>query len=425
MRPKLFDIRADSMPDDDYPLIDPWRRFPVDPEYAGAWVVAGDLDGDGEAELVSAKNNPEGETNEVTSVIATKLDGTVLWRWGDPRAGVARLGYDVACQVHDWDGDGALEVVVITRDTIVEIDGATGREKRVITVPKDAADCLTFVDLTGSGAKSEVLIKNRYERIWALDRFGKELWTCRLPGGRKTAHQVFPVDVDGDGREELIAGFAMLNPDGSLRWRWDDADELPDGIGCHLDCARVFRRGRTLEEWRIVLSCCAAERLAMIDGLGKSVWILDNHHFESIDICRWVPDIPGPQIVVDIGHHSPAHAPLFVYDGDGILQGKLYVMDSRIHFPIDWEGNGFDYVVVAGEATMFDGGGRKVARFGMPGVEPESELFCGRGDFAGGGVTDVVFAVDEGREIFIYRGENTVESAPGLPTLTGVNYTLY
>ena len=36
------------------PLIQPWRRVTLDPEYSGAWVVAGDLDGDGAPDLVLA-----------------------------------------------------------------------------------------------------------------------------------------------------------------------------------------------------------------------------------------------------------------------------------------------------------------------------------------------------------------------------------
>ncbi|MCY4373611.1 MAG: hypothetical protein OXC31_07510 [Spirochaetaceae bacterium] len=45
---------------------------------------------------MSARNNPHRPSQEVMSVITHKLDGTVLWEWGEPQAGVARLGYDVA-----------------------------------------------------------------------------------------------------------------------------------------------------------------------------------------------------------------------------------------------------------------------------------------------------------------------------------------
>ena len=88
---------------------------------AGQWSVAGFL-----------------ASQEVVSVITHKLDGTVLWEWGEPQAGVARLGYDVACHIHDWDGDGILEVIVD---------------------PEDAADCLTFVNLSGGERATDVLMR--------------------------------------------------------------------------------------------------------------------------------------------------------------------------------------------------------------------------------------------------------------------------
>ena len=162
VRPRFFDVLAYGKSYTEVPLISPWRTIRVDPSRAGQWTVAGDLDGDGEAELVSARNNPRRSSQEVVPVIVHKLDGTVLWEWGEPEAGVARLGYDVACQVHDWDGDGSLEVVVVGAREMVELDGATGAEKRRLPNPEDAADCVTFVNLSGGERPTEVLIKTRY-----------------------------------------------------------------------------------------------------------------------------------------------------------------------------------------------------------------------------------------------------------------------
>ncbi len=52
--PKLFDVRATDVPDAQVPHIRPWKTIQLDPEYRGAWIVAGDLDGDGQAEIISA-----------------------------------------------------------------------------------------------------------------------------------------------------------------------------------------------------------------------------------------------------------------------------------------------------------------------------------------------------------------------------------
>jgi hypothetical protein len=114
-------------------------------------------------------------------------------------------------------------------------------EKRRIEIEKEATDCLVFCDLSGVGRPTDVLVKNRYEQIWAYNQAGELLWTSKHPGRYRTAHQPVPVDLDGDGRDELIAGYACLNHDGSVRWVYESENiKLRQG---HLDCARVLERG--------------------------------------------------------------------------------------------------------------------------------------------------------------------------------------
>jgi len=48
---------------DDIPVIAPWRVVTLDPDYGGQWMVAGDLDGDGQPEIVSAENFNEGDVH--------------------------------------------------------------------------------------------------------------------------------------------------------------------------------------------------------------------------------------------------------------------------------------------------------------------------------------------------------------------------
>ena len=82
------------------PLIQPWKVVPLDPGYSGAWVVSGDLDGDGDAEVVSARNVDRDDVHYTSAVVAQRLDGSVLWRWGDPGIGRRGLHHDMACQIY-------------------------------------------------------------------------------------------------------------------------------------------------------------------------------------------------------------------------------------------------------------------------------------------------------------------------------------
>ena len=156
---------ADASDPSAVPQVKPWAKISLDPEYAGAWIVAGDLDGDGAVEIVSARNVDKNDVHFTSAVVAHRLDGSVLWRWGDPKIGREELHHDVACQIYDWDGDGHNEVVLCTDGFLAELDGATGKEKRRLPLPKDATDCLVFANLSGKSRATDVLVKTRYSQI--------------------------------------------------------------------------------------------------------------------------------------------------------------------------------------------------------------------------------------------------------------------
>ena len=421
-----FDVRETGAPSAGVPEVAPWRVVTLDPDYAGQWAVAGDVDGDGAVEIVAAENVNVEDTHYTSAVAAHRLDGSVLWRWGNPDAGRKTWHHDVACQIHDWDGDGKNEVVVCDQRDIVELDGATGAEKRRIPIAEGATDCLVFCDLAGRGRPEEVLVKDRYERIWAYGRNGALLWNVTKPGGYRTAHQPFPVDVDGDGRDEILAGYALLNPDGSVRWVYQTKEDILPGIG-HLDCARVLRAGKTPEEVRIVFTCCGANNIAVVDGAGAVVWERPGLHFESVQTGNIVADAPGPQILVDVDHTPDGESPMWVLDADGVPLGRITTRYSRHHRLLDWTGDGLADILAADSRGVYDGTGKRVATFSMPGAgDPAKEgyeLSALTGDCDGDGVPDVLIITPGA--VHIYRNENGKRpEGPAVPG-TGGNVTLY
>jgi hypothetical protein len=292
-------------------------------------------------------------------VVVHRLDGGLLWRWGDPAAGRNELHHDVACQIHDWDGDGRNEVIVATKEAVVELDGMTGKEKHHFPIPPDAADCIVFANLSGGERAGEVLVKTRYGQIWAYARDGELLWAVKEPAGYGTAHQPRPMDINGDGRDEIMAGYAMLSADGEIMW-----DLSASGLSLdpgHLDCVRVFEMGPTPAGTRLVLTLCTGYCIAMIDGEGRGIWSVTGHHFESIDVGKVCADVPGNQVVVDIDHREVGHSPHWVLDDQGNLLGQIITDGSRHHTLVDWHGEGVDSIVLATAAAMFDGPPRKSA----------------------------------------------------------------
>ncbi len=413
-----FDTKDTGAPDEAVPVLAPWKTIALDADYAGSWFAAGDLDGDGAPEIVAAENFNHGDVHYTSSVAVHTLDGRLLWTWGDPKIGRKELHHDVACQIHDWDGDGQNEVIVATKGALVELDGRTGEERLRIPIEEDATDSIAFCNLSGSLHQETVLVKDRYRRIWACTRDGSLLWSVEKPGGYRTAHQPRPMDIDGDGIDEIFAGYAMLNADGSVRWVVK-SDTVKQELG-HLDCARMMTPGGAPEDTRIALTFCGANNLAVVDGNGHIVWELSGHHFESIDVGRIMPDEPVPQLLVDIDHQPHGNSPIWVISGDGKPYGQLITNGSRLHRLIDWDGDGLDEFAIHKDKGLYDHTGKRIATFGVP---PEASVIPHLGDMDGDGVVDLLFST--GGTMYIFRNEHGKKLDQPVPAGTGLNVTLY
>jgi hypothetical protein len=421
VEPLFFDTNDTGPPPADVPAIKPWRTVSLDPDYGGQWVVAADLNADGEVEFVACENHNVDDVHYTSTAVAHHLDGTVLWRWGDPDIGRKEWHHDVACQIHDWDGDGKAEVILATRGALVELDSRTGQEKRRLRIPDDATDCITFADLASRGRPTDVLVKDRYHNIYAYSYSGELLWHVRDPGGYRTAHQPRPIDLDGDGKDEVAAGFAMLNADGPVRWTLTSSKlDLNRG---HLDCIRLMRRSDKLEDVRLVLTLCGTNGIAMIDGNGKVIWERAGSHFESIDLGRVIAEHPGPQILVDIDHQPFGKGPLLLMDEDGALLGRINTDYARHHHLLDWTGDGLDEIFNAHSGAIYDNKGRRIATLAAPPAANGAERSLLVGDFTGDGVADVALAATTA--LYIFRNENGVRPRQRIGLGTEFNFTLY
>jgi outer membrane protein assembly factor BamB len=205
----------------------------------GARPLIGDVTGDGRLDIVMmqphfiADDRFEGAL--VAALTAYDIEGNLLWQAGrvDPRG--RNQGSDIPAQIHDVDGDGDNEVVAIMHpggDTSVEgrfmiFDGRTGALVRDFALPhRQAHDAILFVNLSGGNTAREILLKDRYDRVWALDNQGDLLWTRAA----NTGHYPWPYDFNGDGRQEIMVGYHLLSPDGEELWVYDGGDSHADSM---------------------------------------------------------------------------------------------------------------------------------------------------------------------------------------------------
>lgn len=418
-----FQTEALGEPSAHAPVVSPWRTVVLDPQYAGQWTVVGDVDGDREVEIVSARNVDLNDNHFTSAVVAQRLDGSVLWKWGDPAIGRRNLHHDVACQIHDLDNNGSNEVILAADRRLVVLDGKTGVPVRSFAIPEHAGDCVAFADLSGKGWPSEILVKNRYQQIWAYSPEGKLLWTVEMPGGYRTAHQPLPVDLDGDGRDEILAGYAALNPDGSVRWVFQAEEGKKNGG--HADCWQVVRLADKAEETRLVMTMCGGNALVMTDGAGKLIWRKSGSHYESIDVGEIRPDCPGLEIVVDVDHLPTPPMPLCLFDEKGEELGRIHTDYTRHHKLVDWDGDGLMEMGSALPRGLFDGYGRRVLTFQVDEGETPWQLVAL--DLTGHGPRDVMLVTDRGEsgKIYLYKNPAPASTAAKAPAGTGLNFTLY
>ncbi len=413
----IFDTTDLKDFDKNVSIIEPWKTIQLEPNYGGFWVVTGDVDGDGNADIVSARNVNANDVHYTSTVAVQRLDGSVIWTWSRTEKGRKELHHDVACQIYDWDGDGNNEVIICADGELIEFNGATGKIKRRLPLPENATDCLVFANLSGNKRATDVLVKTRYSQIWAYNYDWDLLWTVKNPGGYRTAHQALPIDIDHDGKDEIMAGYALLNPDGSVRWVFQS--EKVDQKRGHLDCCRVLKEGRTPEEFRLALTLCGANAIALVDGNGKNIWEVTGHHFESINIGKIYPDIPGPQILVDIDHRPRGESPIWILDQNGRHLGQLVSTRCRQHTLVDWTGDGISEFILADTRGLYNNKGERIAFFNIP----ETGNFILHGDMTGDGLSDITLTTDSA--VYIFENKNGKKIEGSTPLGCGVNYTLY
>jgi hypothetical protein len=116
-----------------------WKRFKTPIFGAGRNARFGDLDGDGQIDMLIAQNIPRvrGDAfDHISSLTAVNLDGKVLWQIGRPNPRNGLLTNDTPFQIHDIDGDGRNEVVLAKDYKLQILDGRTGQVKKWAWMPE-------------------------------------------------------------------------------------------------------------------------------------------------------------------------------------------------------------------------------------------------------------------------------------------------
>lgn len=262
----------------------------------------GDLDGDGEYEIVlkwdpaDAKDNSQkGRTGNVY-LDAYKLNGTRLWRI-DLGRNIRAGAHYTQFQVFDYDGDGRAEIAVKTADGTRsgtgQVIGNANADHRnadgyILTGPEflsvfrgtDGAvlDTENYVPPRGNVSSWGDSYGNRVDRFLA--------GTAYLDGSRPSI-----VMARGYYTRSVIAAWDFRGGQLTQRWTFDSAAQSNrsawEGKGNHnLSIADVDGDGRD----EIIYGSMA------IDDNGRGLWQNNTHHGDALHVGDFIPSRPGLEV---------------------------------------------------------------------------------------------------------------------------------
>lgn len=301
--------------------------------------------------------------------------GTVLWQIGEPSEWKENQNVtaDLPFQVYDINGDGCDEVIVARDFKIMILDGRTGETLSWIHTPfheetpdqllniefkKHAfdrlnVDAIRIVNVSGNGRASDIMIKDRYSRLWVYNGSLELLWKFCY---KNTGHFPYAYDFNGDGKDEIFSCYNMIGSDGKLIWT------LPINID-HTDEIIVGKFDP--EEDEMIAMVSGWEGFMLVDKQGNIRHRDLNGHGQRISAANYCPDRKGLEICTTT--YWEYQGIIYLHDCKG---NELWHMEpgsnGNIIAPVNWQGDGTELILLNGNVKyggMIDGDGDVVVAF--------------------------------------------------------------
>lgn len=331
----------------------------------------------------------------ISCLTAIDLDGNILWQKGEPSDNSAILGKisaDMPFQVYDINGDGKDEVICGRNFEIQILDGATGNvlksaktplsdddDQSLIGVPYQTyafdrinPDGIRIANFSGKERPSDILIKDRYCRVYALNSELEVIWSYRSP--KNTGHFPLAIDVNGDGYDELLCGYTLLDHNGKPLWTLPIETDHTDEI--------VAGKFVTGSEKGYFACVSGTQGFFICDFQGNIISHDYIGHAQRVSVGNYCPDEEGFHIIVSNfwGHQGI----LYFYDSKG---NPIWEMENELNgnvlAPVNWKGDGSDLILLNADPArggLIDGSGRQAVAFpddGHPTMCCEAINLCG------------------------------------------------
>ncbi|NCC91359.1 MAG: hypothetical protein EOM01_13525, partial [Spirochaetia bacterium] len=401
---------------------------------AGRQIRFGHLCGTDELFFVMAQNQRRVYKDRypvISCLTAVSLEtGKVLWQLGEPRDDeeVEQLTTDLPFQIYDIDGDGFDEVIASWDFKLFILDGETGKVKHQMDTPLNLekaddlcgvefghhaferlnVDAIRIVNVSGKERPSDLLIKDRYARLWIYDDQFNLLWHF---SHNNTGHFPYAYDFNKDGKDEIFSCYNMIDSKGKLLW------ELPISID-HTDEIVIGPIDPDEDELLAIVSGWEGFMLLRSDGtiLKRTI----NGHGQRISVGNYLPDQRGLQICTTT--YWGSQGIVYMHDCKG---EQLWLRELRsngaVIAPVNWEGTGRDLVLLSTdprEGGLMDGEGDIVVPF----PEDGHPTLCGEVLDVCGDERDEVVVWDR-HELWVYTQDR--EQPKREQTYLPIKYPLY
>ena len=369
----------------------------------GCQLRMGDIDNDGRLEIILIQ--PDIISDEryfphaVSAATAFNLEGDILWQIGTPAADMPACKSDLPAQIYDWDHDGSNEFLCVMSGEFCVFDGAAGTIKQKYPLPApDAHDCMVIANLDGSAYPQNMVLKNKYHEMWAMDQNFNLLWSAKGNLG----HMPVPFDLDGDGREEIIAGYSVFSPEGKVLWKAEDVKNHPD-------CIWVANLAQEKAVPPSILFGGPQTRAYTFSG--QLIWTLPGNHF-AIQPGNFRQELKGLEIAGVETAGGINEILLADYHGNLLFKEKRTAAGGRtaVSCVYNFDGENKDWLLASREdaktVVLYDGTMNPLYTFSAGGRAYAADLL-------GSGIPQIL--IYDGTYIWIYAAEETDLSVSAVP----------
>lgn len=322
-------------------------------------------------------------------LLAKSWDGRELWRFPGP-VGLTKLSagpVDGGRRLHVLCGEMRSAPQTTVRGDPLEwriathvavLDAATGRELARRELPADPErEHLRQYDFSHETGRlsgdepADVIVRSWHSKLggggrdlWAFDGDLELLWHTQVDPPYGHHWSVHLVDLDGDGRDEVVAGGTTLDARGEVVAIHDRAQEMAEIRGAHhYDAVAAGMLAGDPERDPVAFLVSGSAGVYVIDPLtGRTRAVHRVGHAQGRQLCRLRDDLPGTQVMVSTRWGNMGILTLFSGLGDRLWTIQPSFIPAAN--PVQWLAEGPQHLWVNSTCAalgLYDGYGRCVS----------------------------------------------------------------